>query len=554
VILNAYSGITVGEINANAVSGGEVKLQANQDISTKFIYASSRSGSGNKISITSVNGAIDTNGGALSSTSFAGGNAGAIILIAAKDIKVGDIFARSRDGEVSTTGVWTGGKVTLDAGGNIKTGSITTTSITGNAGIVKIEAGGDILTGAIASNTFAGSGKGGNITFDGKNITAKSLRADSVGADGGQIRLTADKFIQITGSTSVNGKDYSIFTDSKDVAPSPNDTGARSAKIVITHSRKVLDGTVTPFVIGDSSKNGTASSISDGIFDLLVSAGFNRSVYGDNFKFNDIRITRPLGIIADISDIFGLPSGTLSGGSSTSINEITKALTDSLPFFLSTNKQDTARLIQNVFSTVSRIPEERLLNLEFKLNPTAFTPDDKRDLRKSLHKYYLDLVINMAITGINTPENQNHFLAQVMKESSYFRKVIEDGGQGKSYAPFYGRGLIQITDTDRLNPQTYREFGEFLNLGDTFVKDPNLVVSDPRFTVLSAIWYWTSVFKQSNILSATGNRFSSFQQIADATSISSDQKVSYITDVINFGTDSLPERTRIYNGLAGLTG
>ncbi|MFO0301659.1 MAG: hypothetical protein ACK52Q_08355, partial [Pseudanabaena sp.] len=55
VVLNAYSGITVGEINAYAfVKAGEVRLQANQDISTKLIFASSQSNDGNKISITSV--------------------------------------------------------------------------------------------------------------------------------------------------------------------------------------------------------------------------------------------------------------------------------------------------------------------------------------------------------------------------------------------------------------------------------------------------------------------------------------------------------------------
>ena len=362
--------------------------------------------------------------------------------------------------------------------------------------------------------------------------------------------MTADKFIQITGSTSVNGTDYSIFTDSKDVDPSPNDTGARSAKIVISHSRKVLDGTVTPFIIGDSSNNGTDSSISDGIADFLVSAGFTRQVYGDNFIFNDIRITRPLGIVANLPDIFGLPDGTFSGSSSTSINEIMKALSNSLPFFLAANKQDTANVIQSVASTISRIPEERLLNLEFTLNPNSFSPKDKSDLRRSLHKYYLEMVIDMAIFGINTPDNQNHFLAQVMFESSYFRKIIEDDGDTKPYKPYYGRGLIQITNED-----AYKKFGVFLNMGDTFVRNPNLVAEDSTFTVLSAIWYWTSIYKQVNILDVTGNLFSSFKQIAESTSISSDQKVTYITRVINFyDVETIPKRTRIYNGLASLTG
>jgi CHAT domain-containing protein len=124
---------------------GVVKLIANGDILTGSIQTSSRGGSGNNILITSVNGAIDTNGGTLSSTSFAGGNAGTITLNAAKDIKVGDIFARSRDGEVAPSGVWNGGAVNVTSLGNIETGSITTTSLTGAGGNIKLLASGESI-------------------------------------------------------------------------------------------------------------------------------------------------------------------------------------------------------------------------------------------------------------------------------------------------------------------------------------------------------------------------------------------------------------------------
>ncbi len=125
VILRAGKSITAGEINAYAVNGGgnagRVNIEANQDVLTRLIYASSQSGNGNNISITSVNGAINTNGGLISATSLAGGNAGRVIINSAGNIKVGDISARSRDGEVASTGVWNGGAVNITSLGNIET-------------------------------------------------------------------------------------------------------------------------------------------------------------------------------------------------------------------------------------------------------------------------------------------------------------------------------------------------------------------------------------------------------------------------------------------------
>ncbi|MFN4833581.1 MAG: hypothetical protein ACK5AW_22985, partial [Pseudanabaena sp.] len=144
----------------------------------------------------SLMGKIDTNGGLISSTSLAGGNAGAITLNSAKDIKVGDIFARSRDGEIASTGVWNGGKVTLEADGNIETGNITTTSITGNAGKVTLEAGGDIEAGNITTTSITGNA--------GK-VTIKAISRIKVGnvdtfasnnGDAGDVTLLADDDIE----------------------------------------------------------------------------------------------------------------------------------------------------------------------------------------------------------------------------------------------------------------------------------------------------------------------------------------------------------------------
>jgi putative chitinase len=474
---------------------------------------------------------------------------------------VGDIFARSRDGEVTTTGVWNGGKVSLEAGGNIEAGNITTTSITGNAGIVTLKAGGDIEAGSIASNTFAGSGKGGNITLDGKNITAESLRADSVGSDGGQIRLTADRFIQITSSTSVNGKNYSIFTDSKDIAPSPNDTGARSAPIWIRHSQKVLEEALTPFIVGDSSENGTSNSISDGIVDFAVSAGNNREVYDSAFDFNDLHIRRPLALIADISNILGIPGVPILKKESNIINNILKFS----PYIPALNIQSIS---DSVVSLLSRISKQELLTLGLNIQ------------KDDLDKYYSYLITAMAISGINSVDNQAHFLSQLLSESQRFLFAVEQGdynyfeslyghttetgrelgntsvGDGANYR---GRGLIQVTGKD-----VYERFGkDFLGLGNTFVANPDLVGSEPIFAVLASTWYWTSNFK-SNVIpvygwtsSLSNTVFSTFKEIAEDSSFPNNvvsdttgdesDRVERITRIINPGYRKLDERKEFFS-------
>ena len=513
-----------------------ISLKASADIQFGYISSTSTNGNAGNITLNSTNGSINTsisrsstdiNGGYVSATSFGGGNAGVVSISAAKDIKTGDIFTRSRDGEVATTGgvysgVWNGGRVTLDAGSNIETGFIKTTSITGNAGNVKITADGDILTGAIASNVYNGSGKGGNITLDGKNITAESLRADSVGADGGQIRLTADKFIQITGSTSVNGTDYSIFTDSKDVDPSPNDAGARSAPILIRHSQKVRDESLTPFIVGNSSKNGTATSISDGIVDFGVSSGNTREVYDFDFNFNDIYIKRPFALLADISDILGIPGVQLVKKDSTIINNILSFLA----YVPALATPDIPNVYAAVKTYLSRIPEQKILNLGLGIQ------------KSDLDKYYSYLIIAMAISGINSVDNQAHFLTQLVHESDRFSSTSEKyNGDDYTYfenkygyqteagmdlgntklgdgSNFRGRGLIQITGRD-----AYKKFGEDLGFRDSLLNAPKLVASEPIFAILSSIWFWTSDYKTGVIRINTSYQFSSFREIAENNNI-----------------------------------
>lgn len=49
-----------------------------------------------------------------------------------------------------------------------------------------------------------------------------------------------------------------------------------------------------------------------------------------------------------------------------------------------------------------------------------------------------------------------HFFSQVIEESGYLRLLVEGGGSDRAYAPWYGRGLIQLTHLGN-----YQEYGRF---------------------------------------------------------------------------------------------
>lgn len=145
----------------------------------------------------------------------------------------------------------------------------------------------------------------------------------------------------------------------------------------------------------------------------------------------------------------------------------------------------------------------------------------------------------MPIWGINTPQRQAMFLAQVMHESGEFRYLEELGndaylskydtgtlakrlgntpeadGDGQLYK---GRGLIQITG--RAN---YMMCGHALQL--PLLKNPKLL-EEPRHAVASACWFWF-------------NR--GLNKHADLNAITA------CTKVINGGTNGLDDRKEYWN-------
>ncbi|MFO1339931.1 MAG: M23 family metallopeptidase [Burkholderiaceae bacterium] len=58
--------------------------------------------------------------------------------------------------------------------------------------------------------------------------------------------------------------------------------------------------------------------------------------------------------------------------------------------------------------------------------------------------------------GLHLPKRRVHFLSHIIPETGYMRLVVEGDGQYKPYAPYFGRGLIQLTHLE-----TYKAYGKF---------------------------------------------------------------------------------------------
>jgi len=96
--------------------------------------------------------------------------------------------------------------------------------------------------------------------------------------------------------------------------------------------------------------------------------------------------------------------------------------------------------------------------------------------------------------GLTTCREKTHFLAQVCGETSAFKYLSEINGPQASYAPWYGRGLLQLTGQH--NYQSYADYSD-----DTIIFNEDKLLSLPH-SVLSALWYYcnkTSCLEHSRV-------------------------------------------------------
>jgi predicted chitinase len=86
--------------------------------------------------------------------------------------------------------------------------------------------------------------------------------------------------------------------------------------------------------------------------------------------------------------------------------------------------------------------------------------------------------------GINTPERLALFVGQCVHESGGFRNFTEIGGPKKHYAPFYGRGPIQVTWKGMYEQASVKLFGD-----KRLLNNPNLA-NDPYLGTMLSMYWW----------------------------------------------------------------
>lgn len=107
-----------------------------------------------------------------------------------------------------------------------------------------------------------------------------------------------------------------------------------------------------------------------------------------------------------------------------------------------------------------------------------------------------------------SPERVAHFLAQVIAETG-LQFVVEIGGASKSYAPLYGRGLIQLTEPNYAPYGVYRGFpAKFPTVNPLFVNllgwDPDALIArtqtvfDAETCADTAGFYWLTHSRSNN--------------------------------------------------------
>lgn len=89
----------------------------------------------------------------------------------------------------------------------------------------------------------------------------------------------------------------------------------------------------------------------------------------------------------------------------------------------------------------------------------------------------------LPVWQIDTPLRVAHFVAQTCLETDHFRTLREYGGSQARYAPYFGRGCIQLTwDTN------YAKAGQALGL--PLLAKPDLVAT-PALGTIVACMYWS---------------------------------------------------------------
>jgi len=116
-------------------------------------------------------------------------------------------------------------------------------------------------------------------------------------------------------------------------------------------------------------------------------------------------------------------------------------------------------------------------------------------------KKYLPFILKaMAEGGLLHRHQLIGVVATIYVETTSWGPIKEYGGSSKRYAPYFGRGFIQLTWKDN-----YAQAGQAFGVGNQLVENPDLAL-EPELSAKILVWYWNG---------ATGNNPSAQASRAD---------------------------------------
>ncbi|QKF67308.1 hypothetical protein AVENP_1763 [Arcobacter venerupis] len=174
---------------------------------------------------------------------------------------------------------------------------------------------------------------------------------------------------------------------------------------------------------------------------------------------------------------------------------------------------------------------------------TSIPEADKTYARftEELNKTFTKYKVNICLRKI-------HFLAQVYHETNRFRSSEEEGKtsylQNKSYYPFYGRGLMQLTwkGSSGSGRTGYKQYFDYLKRTD-YESNYSEVGSEINLVFDSAGWFWEQgkTLSNSNIGTWNAPSFAGTVGLAVGKENASSEKqiISYGNNSKKYGTINL---------------
>jgi predicted chitinase len=313
------------------------------------------------------------------------------------------------------------------------------------------------------------------------------VRADSVGGEGGDIRLTAAKTVRVTGAFLVNNESYSLYTDSVD-----NAAGAQGGTVTIQHGSKITNS-LSPFTVGDASINGTAGGVSDGVFGFVAAAG--KHIFAGKSHFVGVHILR-----ADVVAQNFLPTWEQVTGA-------TRALMDQFYPLLTYRAISSAVTIDQLLGQYVDLgfPGFTLSQLTQIANITVVDNNSGQGQGQlnipNAQEYLPAMNLALFAFGVTSAKEKAQFIAQSMQETARFAKFTEDStdkyiveknpvtsepypyNNSQSYK---GRGLLHLSFN-----YSYADFAKTFGLSvQNIIDNPDIVAKEPVLAALSAMWFW----------------------------------------------------------------